>query len=263
MRLTRHDQSSIFSPLIFYSVVSLILVGANNLGITNIFRFPFEIVIIAPKRILYAFKVNLYSNISLLSRSDNYEKISQYESLKRELEVLNVKIQFVLEENNSLKKQLEAPNPPGWDFLPAKVIGRNRYLIIDKGKKDGLLPGMAVVYQNIFLGKIHAVTAKTSQVMILTDPDFKTTVKTNSGTNGLLTGAFGNEIILSRVLQKDLLVDQDQVVTAGEEGNYPADLLIGSVTKINSEVSDIYKSAQIESLVDYNKLSQVFALISF
>lgn len=260
--MIKRRSGNIFFPYLIFLCLSLLLVLSERVGLGFI-RYPLEVVFIPPQRILTAMKTQLVVNSKLLISQDIQQKISQGESYQKELDVLKAKVQLLEKENNALKKQLECPLPPQWQFIPAQVLGRERFLLLDKGKRDGVTAGMPVISENILIGKVFSIGEKTAQVMLLWDPEMKITVTTDKGVKGLLIGEFGNQIKLSRVLQKDSLTALDTISTLGEEGVYPPNLLIGKISEVNAKQEDIYKEAKVAPLIDYDKLQNIFIVAKF
>ncbi len=188
------------------------------------------------------------------------QKIAELESELRELSTLKVKDQALEEENKALRRQLEAPLPASMQFLPAKTLGKTRYLTIDKGEDDGVKVGMMVIAENVLVGKIISLTPRTSEVLLPVDPDSKISVKNlKTQTHGLAEGEFGTSILLDKVLQADSLETGDLVATSGED-DYTRDLLIGKLGKIEKREVEPFQRAEITPLIDYGRLINVFVI---
>lgn len=263
--MTRRDHSHIFLPYFIFLLISVTLLISDKIKLINFIRSPLEIIFVTPRKTLYLVKTRFKENFSLLLVKDMHEKITRSDDYKRELDVLKARVKLLEEENNSLRKQLEAPLPPKWDFIPALVLGKDRYLLLDQGTQKGVVSGMPVIYQNHLIGKIINTTPRTSKMMFLWDPESKIPVKTEKNSRGLLVGAYGSQIIISRVLQKEPLEVTDIVLTSGEE-EYPPNLVVGKVEKVIAkaeDIYDIYKEAIVIPLLDYDNLKNVFILTSY
>lgn len=261
--MVRRSSHGLFTSFLIFAFISAFLFAGEKIGFTQLVRFPLETILIPPRKILYEMKLRFSENIYLLLTPHLQKKIRESEEFKRELDVLRVKIQLLEEENSSLRRQLEAPLPASWDFIPASVLGRGRYLVIDKGRQDKVDEGMIVVFENIVIGQVNLVTPKTAQVMLLSDPDSKIPAKTDKNVKGLLLGSFGSQMILSRVIQREALSPLNFVLTSGEEGKFPPNLLIGKIEKVESKEEEVYKEAKVTPLVDYDKLRQVFIVSKY
>ncbi len=261
--MVKRTNNRLFTPYLVLILISLFLIAGEKIGISRIFRFPLEVVLVPPQRILSLMKIQFTTNFKLIFTRDLQNKLIQSDDYKMELDVLKSKIQLLEEENNTLRKQLESPLPPQWQFIPAHVLGRERFLLIDKGKRDGVAKDMPVISENILLGKIAYVSEKTSQAMLLWDPDSKIPVTTDKNVKGLLTGVFGNQINLTRILQREKVNVLDTVSTSGEEEGFPAHLLIGKIEEIIVKEENVYKEAKVTPLIDYDKIQNVFIISAY
>ena len=185
------------------------------------------------------------------------ERVEKVKEVERELEACHYEFQALKKENEDFRRLLQAPLPKSWAFLPAKVLGKKRHLIIDKGKTDGVKEGMTVVFENYLVGRIVKTSALSSLVLLAFDVESKISVRTENGVRGLLEGRFGTKIFLTRVLQKDILALGELVVTSGEEGYLP-DLLIGKIKSKEEESHRPFQEAEVEPILEYEKLENVF-----
>lgn len=246
---------------LFLVLVCLLLILAENFGLTKPVWAAFERLTVPLKTSIYRTGQKATKNFSVLTYfQDRALKDQELEERTRELQALTARLKVLEEENKALRRQLEAPLPPSLKFLPAKTIGLTRYLVIDKGEEEGLRRGMTVVLGNIMVGKILSVSPHSAQVLLPFDPDSKIPARTiNSGARGLVIGEFGTKIIFDKVLQKETLEFDDLVVTTGE-GEFVRDLLIGKVGEVEKVEVEPFQRAKIVPLLDYEKLIDVFVV---
>lgn len=263
MAYPRNGQSNSFGLYIISFIVALLLLGLDSLGVLGFVRSGSERFVIPPRRLVYEIKLQTDNNIRILFTPNLETKILESDEDMRALNVLKSKIQLLEEENASLRAQLETPLPPSWDYIPALVLGKDRYLIVDKGEKDKVSTGMIVVYKDVVVGRVKSITPHTSFIELPTDPELKIPAKTNKNVRGLLTGVFGNEILFTRILQKESVNSFDTVLTSGEEGGMPPNLVIGKIKEVVSSDDEVYKEATVEPLLDYDRLTEVFIISSF
>jgi cell shape-determining protein MreC len=64
----------------------------------------------------------------------------------------------------------------------------------------------------------------------------------------------------------DTLQKQDTILTKGDINNsglgFPPDLVIGRVTSISKNVSDLFQKADVKTLIDFSKLTKVFVIVN-
>lgn len=183
------------------------------------------------------------------------------------------KLSSCLEENEKMKKLLGAPLSPKWKFLPAKVAGISSEMRIDKGLKDGVEEGMAVVSENILVGKVITVGNNDSLIQLPTTAGTKIPVivknlsagEPPAGSSiqarGLLVGQYGGVLVLDKVLQEEDIQKGNFVITSGDE-DWAPDLLIGEILNVLPKSAELFRKAQVKPLVDYSKLTTVFVVIA-
>lgn len=184
---------------------------------------------------------------------------SRVQELEREVAELKVNNQNLKEENQACRRLLQAPLPPSFSFLPAKVLalGEDNFLI-DKGSDQGLKAGQVVVLENIFLGQVSQVNPQNAWVKTVFNLEIKgRTFSTRAP--GLVKEKAGR-LFLSEVLQQEALEKEDLVVVFGEE-NIPRDLILGKIKEVKKEAPEIYQEAELELMVDYDKLEVVFVIL--
>ncbi|MCL5970266.1 MAG: rod shape-determining protein MreC [Patescibacteria group bacterium] len=252
----------IFIIFLVLSFISLFAFKNNNLvavsDLTRGFFSPFERVFLSVARV-------------------NTEKgeVKNLKEKNRELEKKLLELESLKKENNALKDQFNTTTLNSLKLLPARVVSAPDFipgvntpevLIIDKGKKDGLVLGLSVVYKDSLVGKIETATDNFSKVNILTKKDFSFTVKTaETGALGVIKGLGENEMTLDNVLLSEKLKENDYVLTKGDvdingKGLMP-DLIVGKIISIDKKSSSLFQTAKVQSLLDLSKISEVFVVI--
>ena len=154
-------------------------------------------------------------------------------------------------------------------YLAATAIGRDpspflEYVIINRGSDDGLRRGMPVVTQQGLVGRVAAVTADAARVQLITDPASTINVKLEpSGAQAVIRGEVSGEISLAMIPQSAPVEIGDLILTSGLGGNYPTNILIGQVTGVRRRETDLFQSASVQPVVDFNQLAIVLIITNF
>ncbi len=196
-------------------------------------------------------------------------------NIELENEVSRLQAQIIdLEQKLGEKEVLEAllnyeQENPDSSYMAASVIGRDPspflyYIIIDRGSDDGIFSGMPVITQSGLVGRIDAVTSQAARVQLITDPKSIVNVKLetqkiNAQTNGSITG----EITLEMVPQDINLASGDLILTSGLGGAYPSNLPIGQVVSIRKLENELFQSATIQPVVDFDGLQALLIITNF
>ena len=178
-------------------------------------------------------------------------------------------------ENEALRDQFETSNPISQNLLHAKIVGAPSFIpgisfptvfIIDKGLKDGVKNNQAVVFKDTLIGRVEKTAKYLSKVILLSNPSFSFTAKTERGALGVIKGEGNGEITLDNVLLSEDLKKDDFVYTRGDlddEGiGIPEDLIIGKIESIEKEPSALFQKAKVRSMIDFTKLFDVFIVLN-
>ena len=235
---------------LFLSVVCGFLIFSDSHRITNPVRSTIE---------RYLLKIR--GNPALENNSSLDELRSKIISVEQERDLLS-------DENRDLRKQLQAPLPPTYNFIPSIVISKQieesrAEMLVAAGSDEGIEADMPVVSEQILIGLVSETTPRLSHIKLLSDPEKKIAVKTDKGAQGLVMGSpeLGDvtKVYLDRVLQSESLSVGDRVSTSGEDG-LPPNLLIGEVSEIITQSRDPFQKAVVKMTIDPTVLKRVFVV---
>lgn len=169
----------------------------------------------------------------------------------------------VEQENIALKKQVNAVSSSNNKLLPAKNLSMLAgVMTIDKGIQDGIKEGMVVITATELIGKVSSVSMYSSKVSLPIKDGNSINVKVaNLGEKGIVVGTAENRMILDKVLQKAGLKQDQIIMTSGEAGDYPQNLVVGKITNIIEDDVAIYKKAELAPIEDYSKIEVVMIRI--
>ncbi|MBI2019415.1 rod shape-determining protein MreC [Candidatus Daviesbacteria bacterium] len=175
----------------------------------------------------------------------------------------NADLRKKLAEAEALVSQQEHLDPQTYNMTAARPIGLGRYLKIDKGLSAGIKVGEAVAFEDNFIGKVVSVSEQSANVQLLTDPDSKVAAfsQNNEGrAKGILTGQFGTEILLDKILHEEKINLEDIVYSEGTEGFLPRGLILGRVSEVIAKENDVFKQAKVQPIFDIRDLELVFVI---
>ena len=105
-----------------------------------------------------------------------------------------------------------------------------RSATVNVGRIDGVTDGSAALDGSGLVGRIAGVGERSSRIILLTDASSRVpAVVRPSGQRAIVTGDNGPAPALEFVDQADELQPGDRVVSSGDGGLYPPDILIGRV----------------------------------
>lgn len=215
------------------------------------------------------FSLNGNANLSLTYLKDMLYKPFIDINNKNDIVGKNLNVELV-EENDKLKELANISYTlSGFKNINATVIERNHSfwlesMTINKGKKDGIDIGMAVVVSEGLVGKIVNITNNTSLVKLITSEDNnnKISVKIKVGETYIYKVLeYENNDLVINGIEKDIELNAGaSVITSGLSDIYPSGIIVGEILKIENDNYGISKRAYIKSKVSFDNLRFVSVL---
>ena len=174
----------------------------------------------------------------------------------------NYNFEYILEENKRLKSTIEETN-----ILTSEIIGKVlvdkkspflRSVIINRGSKDRVELGMAVMDKSYLIGKVVEVSFTTSRVLLLSDLNSKVPVDIMpNNIQSILSGTGDNEGVIQYTRQQDLIEENAIAFTSGAGGLFKSGIPIGKIFKDSSNNKTL-----VSFFSDFSQLRYV-KIISF
>ncbi|MEE8336361.1 MAG: rod shape-determining protein MreC [Candidatus Neomarinimicrobiota bacterium] len=171
------------------------------------------------------------------------------------------------EENQRLRELLNFKNESNLVLLPARVLNSGvssnlTALTLDVGTTSGIKINQPVITPDGVVGKTILVGENTAVVQMLSDVNFRLSVRIMpSGTVGILRWK-NNNICQIWELQKNAPINvDDQVVTSGFSHIYPRNLPVGRVIGVLEERGSFQKIAQVRIKPELSSLMNLFVVI--
>ena len=204
-------------------------------------------------------------NVASLRQSN-----TELEAEVARLQTQVIDLQQQVTETNILSALVDfARANPEYSYKAASVIGRDpspflRYVIINVGSNEGVLPGMPVVTDKGLVGRVDAVIAEAARVQLVTDAASAVDVRLQaSNTEAMLVGSVTGELSLNMISQDAVIQVGDVVLTSGLGGTYPPNILVGQVVSIRKLQSELFQQAAIQPNVDFTRLQFVLVITNF
>lgn len=172
------------------------------------------------------------------------DRLAVWQQIARQLE----------QENAVLKAQLNLRPEPQPFFITARVIADTggafvRTLVVNAGRRDGVLPGQAAVSGAGLIGRITEVGERASRLLLLTDLNSRVPVVVEgSRLRGVLAGDNSERPRLIYLPAQAQVSPGDRIVTSGHGGIFPPGLAIGRV--VHADQGDI----RVQPFVDWDRL---------
>jgi rod shape-determining protein MreC len=155
-----------------------------------------------------------------------------------------------------------------YDLTSAHVVFNtinktHNYIIIDKGKKDGVVPDMAVLSPNGVAGVVSDVSDNFSTVISILNPNFRVSAKI------IPINQIGTVVWMEHdpsiaqvtdIPQHLMVAVGDSVVTSGYSDVFPIDLLIGTVIEKYDNINNTFLTINIRLATDFRNLHNVYLI---
>ena len=228
--------------LILFSIIFLILGNFNN----KVVNFNKTII----KEIIYlsSFIVTIPENLIIKSfntTADHFEYYNKYVITKNELQDLKNKDlskKIIAYENIELKKLIDDYFIEDSQVYAKVLLDKEspflRSIIINKGSKNGIKPGM-VVYEDIYLiGKVVEVNYITSRVLLISDINSKVPVTIQPlDIEAIMSGHDQQNGKLQYIRGEKIIDENDKelgVVTSGSGGVFKSGIPVGTIDLTNT-----------------------------
>ena len=232
------------TTLIVISIIILIFEKYNFKAI-NLLKISLK-EIVYRSTFIVSVPENLVKNAYKLSLEhinlyEDYKKLNlEYKKLKAE----NLNIEFIKSENKILKSKIEDIKDQKYEVLAKVIIDKQspflKSLIVNRGSKDKIELGMAVLDGDFLVGKVVEVNYLTSRILLLSDLNSKIPVSIEpNGIQSILSGTGGKHGKLQYLLSDNLNIKgEDEVFTSGSGNIFNAGIPVGTV-KIKDNLPEI------------------------
>jgi rod shape-determining protein MreC len=181
------------------------------------------------------------------------ERLSKAETRTTELELENARLRQLLDFRDRLTGDLIAAHVVGRD-----ATGLARTIVIDRGERDGVFKGTAVVVPAGVVGHVFVTSRHAARVLLVNDH--------NSGVDGMVQRTRASGIVegtpdggcgLKFVKRTEDVQAGDVVVTSGLDGIFPKGLPIGRVVTVDKRGQGLFQYAEIAPAVEFDRLEEV------
>ena len=241
--------------LLFFSIL-LIVLGKFNFTAINYLKITINEVVY---RISFVASLpEKYIGYSYRAVEEHIRFYNDYNLKKEELEKLKsekYETIFLKAENKRLKKVLDDINYSSELVIAKVIIDKQspflRSIIINKGSKNNINKGMAVLSDSYLLGKVVEVNYTTSRVLLLSDLNSKIPVTIEPGSiQSILSGDGEKSGVLLYIKDNFLIVEESIIYTSGTGGLLKSGIPIGKIKQNENQNN-------VNFFVDFSQLRYV------
>ena len=252
--------------LIFFSIIFLIL-GSYNFKVVDLVKISIKevvyrssFIVSGPEKII---------GIGFNKITDHINHYSNYKNMEEKLdklEALDLSNQIITLENIKYKKLVDDYFIKNNEIFAKVLIDKNspflRSVVLNKGSKNNIKLGMAVLDGEYLIGKVVEVNFFTSRVLLISDINSKIPVSISpNDVQAIMSGDGKQNATLQYIQGTDLKNNNEDmmVTTSGAGGLFKSGILIG---KINFTENSTTNNLKVNIYKDFSQLKYV-KVISF
>ncbi len=240
--------------LIFFSI-GLLILSKFNLPVTNYLKIVLNEIVYRSSFIVSVpeKKIQNFSN----KVKDHYSVYNKYLLVKEKLNLLQSKkyeTQFLEEENKRLKKIIDEYIYNSKEMVAKVLIDKNspflKSIIVNKGSKDNVKLGMAVLDGNYLVGKIVEVNYSTARALLVSDLNSKIPVGIEPGNIQSILSGTGKQNGKIEYLESEVIIQNESIIyTSGSGELFKPGIPIGIYNKKNTEEQTVTFFSKLSQLV--------------
>ena len=267
-----------------YFIIGIIILFAILMGITahhlddtknlNFFEKTIKDSVTFVEKVVYAPVSFVKEKIEVFTETKKlYKKYTKLKEKVEKTELYYAQIEELQKEVTELKSILDLNSTLSeYSYVNSTVVNRNigywyNTITIDKGSKNNISKGDAVITNEGLIGKVIKVSNFSSTVKLLTSDeiDNKISIKIKTETDkcyGLLSGYDYKKNVykIEGITNTKEIKEGDLVTTTGLTDYFPSGLLIGYVKNIVKDEYDLNSVIEVTPSVSFNDVSIVTIL---
>jgi len=226
--------------LIFFSIIFLIL-GSLNFKATNYVKIAIGEIVYRSSFIVSLPENLIKKNYVVVQNYLNLYKINEKNTFElNKFKSKNISKKIIEYENIRLKQLIDDYFVANNEIFAKVLIDKKspflRSVIINKGSKDNIKLGMAVLDDTYFIGKVVEVNYTTSRVLLISDINSKIPVSLEPNNIQAIMSGNGKEKGIIEYVSDTSLKDKSKkliVYTSGMTGLFKGGIPIGKIDKKN------------------------------
>jgi len=248
--------------LIFFSIIFLIL-GSFNFKVVDLVKISIKEIVYRSSFIVSGPEKIIQKSLNNISSHFNY--YDDYQKTKYRLEQFESKDlsnQILILENIKYKQLVDDYFIKDKEIFAKVLIDKSspflRSVVLNKGSKNNIKLGMAVLDEDYLVGKVVEVNFFTSRVLLLSDINSKIPVSISPGeVQAIMSGDGKQDGMLQYIKDSDLKESEKEMIvtTSGAGGLFKSGILIGKILK--EDIVSLASDLRVNLYKDFTQLKYV------
>ncbi len=227
-----------------FSLLGLIFLTFLILFLEKFNLKPIDYLKISLREVAYrsTFIVSIPENFikkTYVATKKHFKVYEENEILREKLDFelsKNYNSEYILEENKRLKSTIEELDTVSSEIVGKVLVDKKspflKSVIVNRGSKDGIELGMAVMDKSYLIGKVVEVSFTSSRVLLLSDLNSKVPVDIMpNNIQSILSGTGGDNGSIQYTRQQEFIENDAIVFTSGAGGLFKSGIPIGTIFK--------------------------------
>ncbi len=227
----------------------------------NTLIYPLQVLVDFPAR------AGSWVNEALVNRSSLIERNARLRAENLKLSSQLRTVASLKYENDELQRLLHSARQLNHDYILGRLlaVSMNRVqqrIIIDKGSRDGIEPGLPVLDGLGLMGEITRVYPYHSEAILISDTGQSVPVRIlRNGLRGIASGVgVSSQLdVLYLPITADV-VEGDMLVTSGLGGKYPPNLPVATITRVSTSADSPFAAVDASPLAALDQSRSVLML---
>jgi len=180
-----------------------------------------------------------------------------------------VKINYLNDENAALRAALKISIEQKLQLALVDVLAKDPqgdFLVISKGKEDGLIEGLAVITaEGALVGRVEKIFDNSSEVLLITAKKSSFDIEIQQENEDILAMAKGGggQVLFFELVPQDVVIENGYLIkTTALTGKFPKNIIIGEVSELQKGEADSFQRGRISPYFLKGRLVQLFVVIN-
>ena len=180
------------------------------------------------------------------------EKLNQH--IENSVQFLRLRSQLLFAQKKARKEIFS-------EIIGESADNNHQIRLINSGSNQLLQRNYIVLRKEGLVGRIQSVSPYQSSVQLIIDHRSRVpALIQRNRVRGLIYGTHDG-IEMRQINQHAKIKIGDRVISSGLGNLYPKGILIGWVSGIHHQSHELFKTARLDSAVDFNQIEEVFAIL--
>jgi len=197
-------------------------------------------------------EVNEENKLLKQQMMDMEEKLNQH--IENSVQFFRLRSQLLFAQKKARKEIFS-------EIIGESADNNHQIRLINRGSNQLLQRNYIVLRKEGLVGRIQSVSPYQSSVQLIIDHRSRVpALIQRNRVRGLIYGTHDG-IEMRQINQHAKIKIGDRVISSGLGNLYPKGILIGWVIGINREPHELFKTARLDSAVDFNQIEEVIAIL--